>query len=44
LRTNANFSANVALYARRGFEKFLREPLPATGEVVHMRKSIKPYS
>jgi N-acetylglutamate synthase-like GNAT family acetyltransferase len=42
LYTNAMYSTNLAFYARRGFEEFLREPHPAGGEVVHMRKSIAP--
>ena len=42
LYTNAVFSTNITFYARRGFEEFLREPHPAGGEVVHMRKSIAP--
>ena len=41
LYTNAKFATNITFYARRGFEEFLREPHPAGGEVVHMRKSIE---
>jgi GNAT superfamily N-acetyltransferase len=41
LYTNAMFSTNVSFYARRGFSEFLREPHPAGGEVVHMKKSIE---
>jgi N-acetylglutamate synthase-like GNAT family acetyltransferase len=40
LYTNAMFSTNIAFYAHRGFEEFLREQHPARGEVVHMRKSV----
>ena len=42
LYTNAKFSANLAFYARRGFEVFLREPHPSGGEVVHMKRSLEP--
>jgi GNAT superfamily N-acetyltransferase len=42
LYTNAMFAANIAFYAHRGFEEFLREPLTAGGEVVHMKKSVEP--
>jgi GNAT superfamily N-acetyltransferase len=42
LYTNAMFFTNLAFYARRGFEEFLREKHPAGGEVVHMKKSIAP--
>ena len=40
LYTNAKFAANLSFYAHRGFEEFLREPHPAGGEVVHMKKTI----
>jgi GNAT superfamily N-acetyltransferase len=42
LYTNAMFGANIAFYAHRGFEEFLREPHVAGGEVVHMRISVEP--
>jgi GNAT superfamily N-acetyltransferase len=42
LYTNAMFAANIAFYAHRGFEEFLREPDAAGGEVVHMKKSVEP--
>lgn len=42
LYTNAMFSTNIAFYARRGFEEFLREPHPPGGEVVHMKKPVEP--
>ena len=42
LYTNAMFAANIAFYAHRGFEEFLREPHPAGGEVVHMKRAIEP--
>jgi GNAT superfamily N-acetyltransferase len=41
LYTNAMFLTNLSFYGRRGFEEFLREPHPAGGEVVHMKKSIE---
>jgi GNAT superfamily N-acetyltransferase len=40
LYTNAMFATNIAFYARRGFEEFLREPHASGGEVVHMKKSL----
>jgi GNAT superfamily N-acetyltransferase len=40
LYTNAMFSTNIAFYARRGFEEFLREPHAGGGEVVHMKKAL----
>jgi GNAT superfamily N-acetyltransferase len=40
LYTNAMFATNIAFYARRGFEEFLREPHASGGEVVHMKKSV----
>jgi GNAT superfamily N-acetyltransferase len=40
LYTNAQFAANLSFYANRGFEEFRREPHPAGGEVVHMKKTI----
>ena len=42
LYTNAAFGANIAFYARRGYEEFQREPLAAGGELVHMKKAIAP--
>jgi GNAT superfamily N-acetyltransferase len=41
LYTNAKFASNIAFYSRRGFEEFLREPHPAGGEVVHMKKPLE---
>jgi GNAT superfamily N-acetyltransferase len=41
LYTNALFSANISFYTHLGFEEFLREPHPAGGEVVHMKKSVE---
>jgi len=38
---NAKFAANHLFYARRGFVEFMREPHPAGGETVHMKKSLK---
>jgi N-acetylglutamate synthase-like GNAT family acetyltransferase len=42
LYTNAMFSTNIAFYARRGFEEFLREPRADGGAVVHMKKALVP--
>jgi GNAT superfamily N-acetyltransferase len=42
LYTNAKFAENITFYSRRGFEEFLREPHPAGGEVVHMKKRSEP--
>lgn len=41
LYTNAAFASNIAFYARRGFEEFNREPFPAGGVTVHMKKKIQ---
>jgi N-acetylglutamate synthase-like GNAT family acetyltransferase len=41
LYTNAAFIANIEFYARRGFQEFQREPFPAGGVTVHMKKAIK---
>ena len=38
---NAKFAANHLFYARRGFVEFTREPHPAGGEIVHMKKSLE---
>ena len=38
---NAKFTANHLFYARRGFVEFMREPHPAGGEIVHMKKSLE---
>ncbi|MEI9925827.1 MAG: GNAT family N-acetyltransferase [Bradyrhizobium sp.] len=38
---HAKFVANHLFYARRGFVEFSREPHPAGGEIVHMKKSIE---
>ena len=35
------FVANHLFYARRGFVEFAREPHPAGGEIVHMKKSLE---
>lgn len=40
LFTNAAFNSNIEFYARRGFQEFSREPFPAGGVTVHMRKMI----
>ena len=40
LYTNAAFSSNIEFYARRGFQEFHREPFPAGGVTVHMKKMI----
>ena len=40
LYTNAAFAANITFYGRRGFNEFLREPIQAGGELVHMRKRL----
>ena len=42
LYTNAAFISNIEFYARRGFQEFHREPFPAGGVTVHMKKIIKP--
>lgn len=42
LYTNGAFATNIAFYARRGYAVFDRAPLPAGGEVVHMRKHLSP--
>lgn len=41
LYTNAAFISNIEFYARRGFEEFHREPFPAGGVTVHMKKMIE---
>jgi N-acetylglutamate synthase-like GNAT family acetyltransferase len=38
LYTNAAFMSNIEFYARRGFREFRREPFPAGGVTVHMKK------
>jgi len=40
LYTNAAFVSNIEFYARRGFQEFHREPFPAGGVTVHMKKMI----
>ena len=40
LYTNAAFVSNIEFYARRGFQEFQREPFPAGGVTVHMKKMI----
>jgi N-acetylglutamate synthase-like GNAT family acetyltransferase len=42
LYTNAAFVSNIEFYARRGFHEFRREPFPAGGITVHMKKMIGP--
>jgi len=42
LYTNAAFISNIEFYARRGFQEFRREPFPAGGVTVHMKKIIRP--
>ena len=41
LYTNAAFISNIEFYARRGFQEFHREPFPAGGVTVHMKKMIE---
>ncbi|MEQ1522032.1 MAG: GNAT family N-acetyltransferase [Aestuariivirga sp.] len=41
LYTNAAFISNIDFYARRGFQEFHREPFPAGGVTVHMKKMIE---
>ena len=40
LYTNAAFISNIEFYSRRGFREFRREPFPAGGVTVHMKKMI----
>ncbi len=40
LYTNAAFIPNIEFYGRRGFREFHREPFPAGGVTVHMKKQI----
>lgn len=40
LYTNAEFISNIEFYWRRGFHEFRREPFPAGGVTVHMKKMI----
>jgi GNAT superfamily N-acetyltransferase len=42
LYTNAAFTANIALYARRGYEEFRRETLMPGSITVHMLKRLAP--
>lgn len=42
LYTNAAFISNIEFYAHRGFQEFQREPFPAGGVTVHMKKMIRP--
>ena len=42
LYTNSAFATNLSFYQRRGFQEFRREPLATGGEVVHMKKPLKP--
>lgn len=41
LYTNAAFVSNIEFYARRGFQEFHREPFPAGGVTVHMKKIVQ---
>jgi N-acetylglutamate synthase-like GNAT family acetyltransferase len=41
LYTNAAFISNIEFYARCGFQEFHREPFPAGGVTVHMKKMIE---
>lgn len=41
LYTNERMTANIALYARRGYREERREPAGTLGTVVHMKKSLK---
>ena len=41
LYTNAAFISNIEFYTRRGFQEFHREPFPAGGVTVHMKKMIE---
>jgi ribosomal protein S18 acetylase RimI-like enzyme len=40
LYTNEAFVSNIAFYERRGYLIFSREPIPAGGHLVRMRKSL----
>jgi GNAT superfamily N-acetyltransferase len=40
LYTNEAFTSNIAFYERRGYSIFSREPIPAGGHLVRMRKSL----
>lgn len=40
LYTNAEFISNIEFYWRCGFHEFRREPFPAGGVTVHMKKMI----
>ena len=40
LYTNEAFVSNIAFYERRGYSIFSREPVPAGGHLVRMRKSL----
>ena len=41
LYTNAAFVSNIEFYTRRGFHEFHREPFPAGGVTVYMKKMIE---
>jgi GNAT superfamily N-acetyltransferase len=40
LYTNEAFVSNIAFYERRGYSIFSREPIPAGGHLVRMRKAL----
>jgi GNAT superfamily N-acetyltransferase len=40
LYTNAAFISNIEFYARRGFQESHREPFPAGGVTIHMKRMI----
>jgi GNAT superfamily N-acetyltransferase len=42
LYTNAAFVSNIEFYSRRGFQEFRREPFPAGGVTIYMKKMIGP--
>jgi GNAT superfamily N-acetyltransferase len=42
LYTNGAFASNIAFYERRGYQVTAREPFPAGGIIVHMRKALSP--
>ena len=40
LYTNLTFISNIAFHQARGFDWFLKEPLAAGGEVMHMKRAV----
>jgi N-acetylglutamate synthase-like GNAT family acetyltransferase len=40
LYTHSTFIANIAFFQARGFDGFLKEPLAAGGEAVHMNRAV----